>query len=353
MGYGAPRNNLRMHGQFADQEIILFKVHSMKGILAIGVGIAVALLFSLHPNISAYHAGFAGLTVFAALLVSLTAGTTSKRMSALTSPSFPAFGEPEVKKTDAFQLNIVADGLRNDQSSYLDIVYEDLDLKPGDYAHQLVDYLVNSWLGGPSLDSDGTPTKSLLDVGAGKGAQAAVFSRYFNITTLDRHGDARQTFESLNINARVVVAEIGNQAFPLPDNSFDVVFTKSVIEHVENWEQFLTEINRVLKPGGSVIVMTPDWSSQKVNFYDDPTHIRPYTKRALDRVLRMTGFDDIQIEDIYQLPFTWRMPFLKIIPWLVRKLPDSMKWRDRQQRRHRVLVRFSKETMLLALARKR
>ena len=247
----------------------------------------------------------------------------------------------------------MADGLRGDRLSYLDIVYEDLNLKPGDYAHQLVDYLVNSWLGGPSLDSDGTPTKSLLDVGAGKGAQAAVFSRYFNITTLDRHGDARQTFESLNINARVVVAEIGNQAFPLPDNSFDVVFTKSVIEHVKNWEQVLTEINRVLKPGGSVIVMTPDWSSQKVNFYDDPTHIRPYTKRALDRVLRMTGFDDIQIEDIYQLPFTWPMPFLKIIPWLVRKLPDSMKWRDRQQRRHRVLVRFSKETMLLALARKR
>ena len=99
--------------------------------------------------------------------------------------------------------------------------------------------------------------------------------------------------------------------------------------------------------------MTPNWSSQKVSFYDDPTHVRPYTKRTLDRVLRMTGFDDIQIADMYQLPFTWRMPFLKFIPWLVRKLPDSMKWRDRQQRRHRVLVRFSKETMLLALARKR
>ena len=247
----------------------------------------------------------------------------------------------------------MVDGLRGDRLSYLDIVYEDLDLKPGDYAHQLVDYLVKSWLGGPSVDSSGAPTKSLLDVGAGKGAQAAVFSRYFNVTTIDRTDDARKTFESLNIDSRVVVAEIGDQAFPLPDNSFDVVFTKSVIEHVENWEHLLTEIYRVLTPGGSAVVMTPNWSSQKVSFYDDPTHVRPYTKRTLDRVLRMTGFDDIQIADMYQLPFTWRMPFLKFIPWLVRKLPDSMKWRDRQQRRHRVLVRFSKETMLLALARKR
>ena len=179
--------------------------------------------------------------------------------------------------------------------SYLDIVYEDLDLKPGDYAHQLVDYLVDSWLGGPSLDQDGKPTKSLLDAGAGKGAQAAVFSRYFNITTIDRHDDAEKTFESLDINAKVIVAEIGEQAFPLPDNSFDVVFTKSVIEHVENWEQFLSEIHRVLKPGGSIVVMTPNWSSQGSNFYDDPTHLRPYTARTLDRVLRMTRFDNIRV----------------------------------------------------------
>ncbi len=247
----------------------------------------------------------------------------------------------------------MAGGQHGEHLSYLDIVYEDLNLKPGDYAHQLVDYLVKSWLGGPSLGSDGAPTKSLLDVGAGRGAQAAVFSRYFNITTVDRDGDASKTFESLKIDARVVIAEIGDQAFPLPDDSFDVVFTKSVIEHIENWEHFLAEIYRVLKPGGSVVVMTPNWSSQKLNFYDDPTHIRPYTLRTIDRVLRMTGFDEVRIEDIYQLPFTWRMPFLKFIPWFVRKLPDSMKWRDSQQRRHRVLVRFSKETMLLAVARKR
>jgi SAM-dependent methyltransferase len=246
----------------------------------------------------------------------------------------------------------MAAGQRGSRLSYLDIVYADLGIKAGDYAHQLVDYLVKSHLGGPSLDSNGNPSKTLLDVGAGKGAQAAVFSRYFKITTIDRHGDAKETFESLKIDANVVIAEIGEQPFPLNDGTFDVVFTKSVIEHVENWEHFLSEISRVLKPGGLAVIMTPNWKSQQPNFYDDPTHIRPYTLRTLDRVLRMTGFEEINITDFYQLPFTWRMPVLKFIPWLVRKLPNSLKWRDKNQRKHRLLVRFSKETMLLAIAKK-
>ena len=236
--------------------------------------------------------------------------------------------------------------------SYLDIVYPNLGLKTGDYTHQLVDYLVNNWLNESSLDSSGKPTKSLLDVGAGKGAHAAVFSRYYNVTTIDRHDDAKETFETLDINANVVMAEIDKQPFPLPENSFDVVFTKSVIEHVENWEHFLREIFRVLKPGGCAIVMTPNWKTQKTNFYDDPTHLRPYTTRTLDRVLRMTGFTEIQIADIYQLPFIWRMPVLKFVPWFLRKLPESLKWRDKHEREHRLLIRFSKETMLLAIAKK-
>ena len=204
--------------------------------------------------------------------------------------------------------------------SYLDIVYPNLGLKTGDYTHQLVDYLVNNWLNESSLDATGKPTKSLLDVGAGKGAHAAVFSRYYNVTTIDRHDDAKETFETLDINANVVMAEIDKQPFPLPENSFDVVFTKSVIEHVENWEHFLREIFRVLKPGGSAIVMTPNWKTQKTN--------------------------------IYQLPFIWRMPVLKFVPWFLRKLPESLKWRDKHEREHRLLIRFSKETMLLAIAKK-
>ena len=111
---------------------------------------------------------------------------------------------------------------------------------------------------------------------------------------------------------KLSLGNLENTSFPFDDNTFDYVFTKSVIEHVKNWEHFLSEIRRILKPNGVIIVMTPDWHSQQKNFYDDPTHLVPYSYRTLDRVLRMTNFSEINVEKIYQLPFTWENKILKL-----------------------------------------
>tara|TARA_Y100000768_G_scaffold206872_1_gene155912 strand:+ start:4471 stop:5190 length:720 start_codon:yes stop_codon:yes gene_type:complete len=235
------------------------------------------------------------------------------------------------------------------EKNYLDIVYENLGLKSGDYTHLLAKYIVKRII---KLNNNSGKSAKLLDVGAGKGIQAAVFSKYFKISTLDQHDDAKKILEELGIDCEVKFGNLENTSFPFDDNTFDYVFTKSVIEHIKNWEHFLSEIRRILKPNGTIIVMTPDWHSQQKNFYDDPTHIVPYTYRTLDRVLRMTNFSEINVQKIYQLPFTWENKILRIIPWFIKKLPDRFKWKDKKQRNQRVLVRFSKEMMLLASAKK-
>lgn len=65
---------------------------------------------------------------------------------------------------------------------------------------------------------------------------------------------------------------------PFADNSFDVVITFQVIEHIQDDAGFLKEIHRVLKPGGMVIITTPN---RPKSLSRNPWHIREYTGKEL------------------------------------------------------------------------
>jgi SAM-dependent methyltransferase len=57
---------------------------------------------------------------------------------------------------------------------------------------------------------------------------------------------------------RGVISRIEAGRIAFPDCSFDVVMSNMVMEHVEDLEQVLAEIHRVLKPGGTVLSLFPD-----------------------------------------------------------------------------------------------
>ena len=64
----------------------------------------------------------------------------------------------------------------------------------------------------------------------------------------------------------------------LTDNTFDSIITFQVIEHVKADGDFLSEIHRVLKPGGVALVTTPNI---KKTLSRNPWHIREYTAKEL------------------------------------------------------------------------
>ncbi len=55
-----------------------------------------------------------------------------------------------------------------------------------------------------------------------------------------------------------VVKEMENSIIPFDNNYFDFVINNQVMEHVEDMDVVLSEINRVLKPGGVVLSLFPD-----------------------------------------------------------------------------------------------
>lgn len=78
---------------------------------------------------------------------------------------------------------------------------------------------------------------------------------------------------------------------PVPDDSFDTVFSTQVLEHVANHGGMLTEAYRVLKPGGSLILSCPMYWP----LHEEPYDFFRFTKYGLQHLLSEKGFTHIEI----------------------------------------------------------
>ena len=81
----------------------------------------------------------------------------------------------------------------------------------------------------------------------------------------------------------------------IKDNSVDFVVTFQVIEHIEDDERFLQEIHRVLKPGGKVILTTPN---VMMSLTRNPWHTREYTPEQMGDVLE-SSFDNFELNGVF------------------------------------------------------
>jgi len=110
--------------------------------------------------------------------------------------------------------------------------------------------------------------------------------------------------------------DIEKDTLPHENNSIDFVTMNAVIEHIKNPSNILSESYRVLKRGGFIFIRTPNWKMDWKNFYNDPTHVKPYSPETLKNTLELFGFKVIFLE-----------PGLIEKSWFWWKLPDLFKWR--------------------------
>ena len=106
----------------------------------------------------------------------------------------------------------------------------------------------------------GTPVR-VLDLGCGNGATtreicAAVGAG--SVAGVERHDASRAAARERGVDA--VDADL-DLPLPFADGAFDVVFSNQVIEHLSDTDRFVTEIFRVLAPGGLAVVSTENMAS--------------------------------------------------------------------------------------------
>jgi 2-polyprenyl-3-methyl-5-hydroxy-6-metoxy-1,4-benzoquinol methylase len=205
-------------------------------------------------------------------------------------------------------------------SDYLSVVY-DKKMRPiTAYPEKLARYLYDL--------HEMKPGATLLEPGCGRGELLEEFRKLgLSVQGLDALQSAVEYYPSLNVK----IVNIEYEGLPFSDNTFDFVFTKSVIEHFYDPEKFVLEALRVLKPGGVLITMTPDWESGYLIFYDDYTHRRPYTKVSLSYLYLAHGFSDVSVILFRQLPIVWKFPILNylcqmIAPFVPIRSKSKLRW---------------------------
>lgn len=149
------------------------------------------------------------------------------------------------------------------------------------------------------LLTDAGITNGVLDIGCGRGEWLRLL-RGKNIAA--RGVDRNLVFieECRRDGLDIAEADALDHLQELPANSLNVITSFHLVEHLpfEVLIKMLDEIKRVLKPGGLVILETPNPENFMVgsySFYADPTHRNPIPSETLEFLLESRGFTDTKV----------------------------------------------------------
>lgn len=199
---------------------------------------------------------------------------------------------------------------------------KDFKQQPDDYCkrhrHEMEDFLPQS-------------IKTILDIGCGSGAFGEALKEKIGTEVWGVEINNKAAEEATKRLDKVLIGDICDLYFQLPDGYFDCIVFNDVIEHLTNPYKVLVQIKSKLNSNGVVLCSIPNvryyenlfnllirkqWKYEEQGILDK-THLRFFTERSIKNMFDMLGYEILKIKGINPTR-NWKVRFLKWITfgWL-------------------------------------
>ena len=185
-------------------------------------------------------------------------------------------------------------------------------------------------------------TRKILDAGCGSGFMLSRLENYYDIGF-----GIDMSPEAIEFGKQFTKAElkVGNaEKLDFQDSEFNCIISTDAFEHIPDDKAAMEEAYRVLKHGGLLITLVPDWQSNYKIYFDDFTHRTPFTAQALEDAYIMYGFSEVNVFKFRQLPIVWKYPSLNYLCAVIAPLVPV--------RTKNKFFRWSRELMLIGVGKK-
>jgi len=146
----------------------------------------------------------------------------------------------------------------------------------------------------------GRDGKKLLEVGCGSGARLRAFKdKGWQVTGQELDPQAA-TYAKTVFDVNVLLGDLVD--IGLDGEQFDAIVMNHVIEHIYDPARMLTECNRILKPGGKVVISTPNIESyghavfgENWRGLEPPRHLHLFSNQSAVPLMQKAGFSQYKI----------------------------------------------------------
>lgn len=135
----------------------------------------------------------------------------------------------------------------------------------------------------------------VLDVACGTGHGSKLLAANGAVVGLDR--DPAAVAMALTRAPQCDFRVSNVPPIPFEDDSFDAAVSFETLEHIENDRAFVAELRRVVRPGGYVLISSPNRAATSPNLVPPPNpyHVREYLLPELVGLMRDGNFPEIQV----------------------------------------------------------